>query len=348
MSATSRRPYRYVQRLLRHGVWRHYLRKPGLKRVALVGDYGREEFAASYRAALTGETAAPSLIGASRTVAGSLNAVIIGYKLSKLWTGLSKNSQRTRIPIMERLRTGPWGAVMVGDLAQKHVKAILGTVPDGHARKHWLKSLRALFAYAVESEMIESDPSAGIKVKVPKSDGYWTWTDEEITKYRDYWPLGSEARLVLEFALETASRRCEVARLGRQHVKAGRILIRRVKGCNEVNIQISAPLAAAIAAMPASDRLTYLAGEDGQPLSPNALGKRFAEWATEAGLPDRCRMHGLRKSMTAQLASSGASPHQIMAVTGHKSVAEVQRYAEKYNRAKAADQAMALLKTGTA
>jgi hypothetical protein len=28
---------------------------------------------------------------------------------------------------------------------------------------------------------------------------------------------------VLEFALETASRRCEVVHLGRKHVKAGRI-----------------------------------------------------------------------------------------------------------------------------
>jgi hypothetical protein len=36
-----------------------------------------------------------------------------------------------------------------------------------------------------------------------------------------------------------------------------------------------------------------------------------------------------------------------MAVTGHKSLAEVQRYADKFNRRKAADAAMALLRTGT-
>jgi hypothetical protein len=37
-----------------------------------------------------------------------------------------------------------------------------------------------------------------------------------------------------------------------------------------------------------------------------------------------------------------------MAVSGHKSLQEVQRYADRYNRRQAADAAMALLlKTGT-
>jgi hypothetical protein len=36
-----------------------------------------------------------------------------------------------------------------------------------------------------------------------------------------------------------------------------------------------------------------------------------------------------------------------MGITGHKSLAEVQRYADRFNRKVAADAAMALLKTGT-
>src|SRR5262249_26325982 len=161
--------------------------------------------------------------------------------------------------------------------------------------------------------------------------------------------LGSEPRLVLEFALETASRRCEVVRLGRQHVKAGRIKIARAKGCNSVDIPLSPELAAALGAMPAhANHLTYLITSKGEPYTPEALGRKFAEWTTAAGLPARCRLHGLRKARTAQLASKGATPHEMMAVTGHKSLTEVQRYADKYNRRKAADAAMALLlKTGT-
>jgi integrase len=348
------RPYRYVQRLRdRYGVWRHYLRRPGFKRVALVGLYGTEDFAESYRLAMGGSVAvAPHEIGAARTVAGSLNALIAAYKLSKRWAapppeGLAANSKRNRAPIMEKLRSGPWGGVMVRDLAAKHIRAMLEDY-TGHSKKHALKTLRGLFAFGIEIELIEHDPSAGIKVKLPKSDGYWTWTDEEIVQYRAHWPLGSEPRLVMEFALETASRRCEVVRLGRQHVKAGRIKIARAKGCHQVDIRLSPDLAAAIAAMPPSDHLTYLVTPKGEPYTPAQLGLKFAEWATAAGLPNRCRLHGLRKARTAQLASVSATPHEIMAVTGHKSLSEVQRYADKFNRRKAADAAMALLlKTGT-
>ena len=100
--------------------------------------------------------------------------------------------------------------------------------------------------------------------------------------------------------------------------------------------------------MPANNHLTYLVMDNGEPYTPDQLGKKFAEWATAAGLPNRCRLHGLRKARTARLASKGASPHTIMAVTGHKSLSEVQRYADKFNRRQAADAAMALLaKTGT-
>jgi integrase len=331
----------------RFGVRRNYLRRPGFERAALRGDYGSPEFAESYRLALMG-TATPSEIGASRTTVGSLNHLIVSYKLSSHWTGLAKNSQRTRRPIMEKLRTGPWGAVMVRDLQQRHVRAVLDGVTGGHAKRHWMKSLRALLSFAVEIGQIETDPSVGIKVKVKATGGYHTWSGEEISQYRAFWALGTEARLTLELALESASRRVEITRIGRQHVRDGRIRIARVKGCHAVDVLLSPELAGAIAAMPSSNHLTFLVAGDGQPFSPDQLGLQFARWATAAGLPQRCRLHGLRKSRAAQLAASGASAHEIMAITGHRSLPEVQRYTAQYDRSRAADAAMArLLKTGT-
>jgi integrase len=345
------RPYRWVQRMRdRYGRWRHYLRRPGFKRVALPGTYGDETFAAAYAAAMGGGTPIGP-IGASRTTAGSLGWLITAYKISKQWVaappeGLAANSKKTRGPILEKIRSGEYGGSMVREISRRHVADMLEAY-TGHQRRHALRALRGLFAFAIEIAAIEEDPSAGIKVKLPKSDGYHTWEDSEREQYRAHWPLGTEARLTLEFALETASRRCEVTRLGRQHVKGGRIIIKRAKGCHMVDIAVSDELQAAIDAMPRTDRLTFLANANGEPYTPDALGHKFAQWATEAGLPQRCRLHGLRKSKTAELATNGAAPHQIMGVTGHRSLQEVQRYADKFNRARAADQAMALLKRGT-
>lgn len=79
--------------------------------------------------------------------------------------------------------------------------------------------------------MRKDDPTSGTPgIKLPKRRGHHTWTDAEIEQSRAYWPLGTQQRLVFEFALETVSRRGEVVRLGPQHVKNGRIRIERRHG----------------------------------------------------------------------------------------------------------------------
>jgi integrase len=327
----------------RHGTWRHYLRRPGFQRVALPGDYGSPEFAEAYRLALGGSTALPLEIGASRTVTRSLGHLIVAYKQSEAWSKLAKSSQSPRRAPLEKLRAGPWGSAAVRDLGPKHIRKILADVKAAHTKRHWLKMLRSLFVYAIEHNWIEDNPTAGVEAKVDKSDGYHTWTDEEIAQYRARWPLGTQERLVLEFALETASRRCEVVRLGRQHVKAGRIFIERAKGSNAVDIPLTPELAAAIDAMPPNGALTYLLAPRGAPFSVANLGARFRQWATAAGLP-QCTLHGLRKARCTQIANAGGTAHEIMGVSGHRSLVEVQRYTAKFNRTRAADAAAARLR----
>jgi integrase len=63
----------------------------------------------------------------------------------------------------------------------------------------------------------------------------------------------------------------------------------------------------------------------------------------QAGLP-HCSAHGLRKATAARLAERGATPHEIMAITGHQTLAEVERYTRAAERSKMADAAMSKLK----
>src|SRR4051812_23511569 len=110
----------------------------------------------------------------------------------------------------------------------------------------------------------------------------------------------------MEFALETLSRRGEVVRLGPQHVKNGRIRIKRTHGSKDVSIPISLELQAACDAMP-KEHLTYIVTAHGKPRSKYGLGNDFAKWVTEAGLPKRCRLHGLKKGGMRRLAEDGAT-----------------------------------------
>jgi hypothetical protein len=63
----------------RHGRMRHYFRPPGRKPVALPGLPGSDEFMEVYQTALKACDAAPSTLGASRTLPGTLNAAIVAY-----------------------------------------------------------------------------------------------------------------------------------------------------------------------------------------------------------------------------------------------------------------------------
>ena len=190
---------------------------------------------------------------------------------------------------------------------------MLAAIERPSAKRHWLKAIRGLLRAAVPT-MRRDDPTEGIAgIKMPKTKGHHTWTDEEIAQYRAYWPLGTQQRLVMEFALETASRRGEVVRLGPQHVRNGRIRIERTHGSEDVDMPMSPELQAACDAMP-KVHLTYIVTAHGKPRSKYGLGNDFAKWATEAGLPARCRLHGLKKGGMRRLAEAGGTAHELMAI----------------------------------
>ena len=183
-------------------------------------------------------------------------------------------------------------------LRRDHFEKMLSEITSPTMRYHWLQAIRGLMKSGIPS-MLKEDPTAGLVAKLAKTEGHWTWTDAEIAQYRAYWPLGTPARLVLEFALESTSRRGEIVRLGPQHLYLGRdgewrIRIARIKGSRDVDIPMTPELLAACQAMP-KEHLTFIHGRTGKALSRNTLGFWFRTWVTAAGLPKRCRCTGSRR-----------------------------------------------------
>jgi integrase len=219
---------------------------------------------------------------------------------------------------------------------------MLTEFPTPVGKRHWLKAIRGLLKGAVPT-LLEEDPTEGITIRLPKTKGHHTWTDSEIAQYRAFWPNGTQQRLVMEFALETASRRGEVVRLGPQHISNGWIRIERIHGSEDVNIPVSDELQAACDAMP-KQHLTYIVTAYGKPRSKVGLGNDFRNWAKEAGLPDNCRLHGLKKAGMRRRAEAGNTTHELMAFSGHKTLTEVQRYTDSANKKKLADSGAAKMR----
>jgi integrase len=327
----------YVQAWARDGRVHHYFRRAGYPRVRLPGLPGSPEFMRAYETALA-VPAAP--IGAKRTKPGSLNAALVRYYESRDFKEeLSPTTQAMRRAIFERWRQD-YGDMPIASLPQKYIERVLETMKQ-HAARNWLKAIRSLMTFSVQHELIRSDPSLGIKLrKIKKSDGHHTWTEQEIAQYEAFYPIGTKARLALALGLYTAQRRGDVILMGRQHIRDGVLSIKQQKTGSEVSVPVHPHLQTVLDATP-SKHLTFLITKTNKPYPANDFSEQFRAWCDAAGLPQRCKFHGLRKAALTRLADAGCSVHGVAAISGHKTLKEVERYTKRYDRERAAREAMA-------
>ncbi len=343
----------YVQAFRdRHGKSRYYFRKPGHKRMPLPGTPGSPEFMAAHSSALAGFEIDRSDIGASRSIPGIVRTAVAAYYCDPSFLALAQGTQQSRRAILERFRA-EHGDKRLALLQQAHLATMLGSKKPFAAR-NWLKALRGLMQFAVVAQLRKDDPTVGIKPMKVRVGTIHTWTEDEITQYEDWHPVGTQARLAEALLLHSAQRRSDVIRMGPQHVRDGLLNIRQQKTGNEVGIPVHPTLAAILAASPGG-HLSFLTTVSGKPFSAAGFGNLFREWCNEAGLPAHCSSHGLRKAACRRLAEAGCSEHQIAAISGHESLAEVRRYTRAASRIVMARDAMATVtaafpepKTGTA
>lgn len=323
VSNMTKLPLRYVNAFRdRHGKLRHVFRRRGFKKVPLPGLPGSEEFMAAYQAALAGIESKME-IGAGRTKPGTVNAAVIGYYTSSVFQEMSAGSKKQYRSILECFRN-THGDKRLHLLEQGHIVKLLGKLKP-HARANWLSTLRGLLAFAVAEGFIKENPAKAIKLRPAKTIGHRPWTEDEITRYEARHPIGSKARLAFALPLYTALRKSDFLRVGPQHIRDGVLHVTQQKTGGALRLPIRSELQEIIAATPC-DHMTFLVSATGGPYSPNGFAEQFRRWCDEAGLPKDCKVHGLRGTCATRLAHRGATPHQLQAWTGHRSLAQVQHY----------------------
>jgi integrase len=130
-----------------------------------------------------------------------------------------------------------------------------------------------------------------------------------------------------------------VVRIGRQHIRDGVLTVRQKKTGMTLAIPVHPDLAAIIAATPVG-HLTLLVTQTGKSYGANDFSEMFRSWCDAAGMPGHCVFHGLRKAACTRLADLGASAHEIAAISGHKTLGEVERYTKGADQARLARAAM--------
>jgi integrase len=291
---------RWVVRLGHHG-----------PRIRIAAPYGTPEFEKAYHAALLGEgSPRPRL----RRDEASLEWLAARYQASSAWSSLARATQRQRTNILKHVLAGA-GAMPYAEVKRAHII-------DGRERRkatpsqanNFLNTMRSLFRWAIEQEFMDRDPTDGVKiVKRPKTGGFKEAIEDDITKFEARWPKGTREYLALTVFLETGLRRGDIARVGRQHVKGGKIEIRTEKTGQLVRIPISEELVEAIEATPNSG-LAFITKADGAPLTKESLGNWFHDACVAAGV--RFSAHGLRKAAAARLVDIGLTEAELEQVMG--------------------------------
>jgi integrase len=272
-------------------------------------------------------------------------AVVAEYFDSQQFFGSkSAGTQRMRRGILERFRAAYGERPMAPSLSTEWIEALLDSKPP-HAARSWLVTLRSLCQFAVKRRYLRTDPTAGVKLRSIKGDGFHTWTDDEIAQFEAYHPIGTKPRLALALLLYTAQRRSDVVRMGRQHIKDGAFTVRQGKTGATLAIPVHPHLQAVLDASP-GEHLTFLVTATGKPYGGNAFSAQFRKWCDAAGLPKCCTPHGLRKAACRRLAEAGCSANEIMAISGHATMKELVRYTKAADQARLARNALARAITG--
>jgi integrase len=302
-----------------------YFRRGG-RRWSLPGDPMSPEFMAEYRrlVAATG----PARPGNRELGPGSFGALVTDYLASPEFRKTRPSTQRIYRFILEPLAE-MHGGKPVALLERRHIKAWRDARSETPGMANMIvKVTRVLLNYAVEEEYRADNPA--FKIKTFKLGEHRAWTDEECAAFEAQWPCGSMQRRAYMLARFTGQRCGDIANMTRAHRKNGAISVVQQKTGAELWVPEHRALTAELAL--SGGHMSLLTKPDGSAFDSHGLGVWFCDAIEQAGLPDACVMHGLRKTAARMLAEAGCSAHQIASITGHKSLAEIERYT------KAADQ----------
>jgi integrase len=198
--------------------------------------------------------------------------------------------------------------------------------------------VRILIRHAINIGWLTQDPSIGIKR--PKTQRIRSWTEGEIETFRERWPLGTKQRLAFELFLNTGQRRADVVKMAWSHISPdNKIVVVQQKTGRRLRIRLHRDLLSALATAKRT-HISILTTNYGKPFTVDGFSQWMRVAITEAGLSLACQPHGLRKAAGRRLADVGATTKMIMAILGHTTLSEAERYTEEADQEVLAEQAV--------
>lgn len=334
----------------RHGKTRLRYRRKGFPSGYFKADLGTPEFQKELKAFNDGK---PLKITADKALPGTVDFLVGRYVAVPSRLGPTPATQAKIRNILDKFR-GRYGAVIVADIRFDHIddvialkleRKMVGKRMEGgpEAAKKLRKELVRLFDFGIKLKMIDTNPVDQSERVKAKGGTFHTWTEGEITQYRNFHKLGTKPRLAMELMLWTGQRRGDAYLMSMDDITEGRIAIVQGKTNKELSIPVAPQLLEAIVAMPPqTGKGPFLRTTHNKPFSSAGFGNWMRDQCDDAGLP-QCSSHGLRKANMRRMADLGLSNQSMKSVSGHSKDDEVALYTAAADQQALADHAIAKL-----
>ncbi len=329
--------FRYVTKDRdRHGNVRLYFRRPGKPKIRLSGLPGSEEFLAAYKAALSEHDPSRAKAKAEKSFEWLCERYYkSAYFLSlEEYTKRRKRAELSDICNMSGVNGRRLGDAPYAGMRKVHVRKLRDMKADVPGAANFrVKQISALFGWAMKNELAEHNPAEKLDKLGGRSEGYYTWTEQDVEQFERHWPVGSRPRLAMSIMLYLGVRRSDAVLIGRMHesrdgeVVTFQVFKGRKRNPTMLTLPILLPLRAILDASGLGQE-TWLETSLGKPYSVNGFGNAFKDWCKEALLP-RCTCHGLRKIGAVRAAEAGASEHELMAMFGWEDADMARVYTRK-------------------
>lgn len=289
------------------------------------------EFAAEYALILRG---APPVAPGGR----SFTALVRSYQRSDKWKRLAPRTKADYDKVLA------WVEAKLGPLpVEKMQRKDVIRARDANAKtvrfaNYIVQVLRILFEYSIDIGWRRDNPAkevGGLKSAGPERQ---PWTADLIAAYRAAAPMGTRQRLIFEVCLGTGQRIGDALRMRWDDLHNGGVNVRQNKTGVKLWIPITSDLRAALDATKRVG-LTICAQPNGKPTSYRGAADLVFSVREKIGAKAYDN-HALRYTAAAELAAVGCTDEQIAAITGHKSLAMIRKYAGTARQISRATEAM--------
>ena len=349
-------PYTYEEKLP-SGNWRIMFRKPGMRKRRIHGVAWTPSFMGQYESLLNASAPAPAPQLDSKATPGTWKWLCIRYMASKGFKALTGTTPATRRRILEWTWEQPTEKrpdLLIGDMPVAKMDAeVFYVLRDRKAETRaaaniLLKVCSYVFRFGLERHrsVVRTNPVRDVNRFSYESDGWHTWTLDELLQFMDCYPPGSKERLAMALMLFTGARGCDARKFGPQMIRDGWLGFHQQKLAKNprgwIDLPVHEELARELELAPKSD-LAFILTPYRKTYSQKGFGNWFNERCREAGL-EGCTAHGLRKAAATIAADNGASVQQLMAMFGWLTEQQAIHYTKEANRKKLAAEANPLIR----